>query len=122
MFKFLFFLFRSKTIKSENGYLIVRQPFVRDQYEHRNVAVRILGRELRWDEVVHHIDGVRTNNSPENLCVMIDHAHEHYHRWYRWKKQNGQTPDRIDQLYKLRGLNGILLEEVLDQKFKQRNG
>lgn len=35
--------------------------------EHRLVMARKLGRPLRGDETVHHIDGDRTNNSYDNL-------------------------------------------------------
>ena len=37
--------------------------------EHRLIAERSLGRKLRRDEVVHHIDGDPLNNAAENLQV-----------------------------------------------------
>lgn len=37
--------------------------------EHRLVMARKLGRKLKRSETVHHIDGDKTNNSPENLQV-----------------------------------------------------
>ena len=44
-------------------------------YEYRMVASATLGRPLTQDEVVHHIDGDVTNNSPENLQVMTQSEH-----------------------------------------------
>lgn len=35
--------------------------------EHRLVVARMIGRPLHPTETVHHIDGDRTNNKPENL-------------------------------------------------------
>ena len=38
--------------------------------EHRAVAEQLLGRPLKSSEVVHHIDGDKRNNAPENLVVL----------------------------------------------------
>ena len=49
---------------------------------HRVIAEKMLGRKLTTDEVVHHIDGNKQNNEPENLQVMTrsEHILEHL-RW-----------------------------------------
>lgn len=48
--------------------------------EHRLVAEQIIGRILKDEEVVHHIDEDRTNNNLDNLIVFVsqdDHARFH---------------------------------------------
>ena len=40
------------------------------RHEHRVVAEQMLGRPLREGEVVHHMDGNKKNNAPENLLVF----------------------------------------------------
>lgn len=58
------------------GYRLVTAPDHPNAYggrymlEHRLVAEEKLGRYLRPDEVVVHIDGDRANNDPANLEVM----------------------------------------------------
>lgn len=48
-------------------------------FEHQLVAEQMIGRRLRDDEVVHHKNGVRNDNRPENLEVKTkgEHAREH---------------------------------------------
>lgn len=54
------------------------------RHEHRVVAEQILGRPLKPGEVVHHIDGNKRNNAPENLMVFASQA-EHV----KWHKKAG---------------------------------
>ena len=48
-------------------------------YEHRYVMERQLGRLLRSDEFVHHIDGNKANNDPSNLIVLSNPEHAKLH-------------------------------------------
>lgn len=50
------------------------------EHEHRKVARQILGRELYFGEVVHHVDGNKHNNNPSNLMVFSSQA-EH-RKWH----------------------------------------
>lgn len=52
------------------GYKTVRGG----RHEHRVVAEQKIGRPLKPGEVVHHIDGNKMNNSPENLMVLANTA------------------------------------------------
>ena len=62
--------------KSPYKYITVDGKLIR---EHRYVMEEVLGRPLLPTEVVHHKDGNKKNNVPENLEVMNwgDHSKEH---------------------------------------------
>lgn len=67
---------------ASNGYIIVRVGFehhladVRGYaYEHRIVAEQKIGRRLHDGEQVHRINGIKTDNRPENIEVVASIAH-----------------------------------------------
>jgi hypothetical protein len=43
--------------------------------EHVIIMEQKIGRSLRPGEIVHHIDGCRTNNAPDNLYLCRDAKH-----------------------------------------------
>lgn len=63
------------------------------RHEHRAVAEKMLGRSLRDGEVVHHMDGNKRNNSPDNLMVFASQKeHAEYHmRLYKFFMNGGDA-------------------------------
>lgn len=76
-----------------HGYRMVYKPdhpnadcvgYVR---EHRLVMEGIIGRTLNPDEDVHHINGIRTDNRPENLMLLTKSEHMSLHMKERQEKR-----------------------------------
>ena len=49
------------------------------RHMHRVVAEKTLGRPLRRGEIVHHLDGNKRNNAPDNLHVISQPDHIRLH-------------------------------------------
>ena len=109
------FRFAAKTYINERGYVVLRDE---NDLEHRVIARNILDRKLKDNEVVHHINGRKTDNKIYNLCLMDSEKHELFHSWLSWKKQkSGHYPKFKDQKRILeQEYGGVLLEKVISQK------
>ncbi|WP_205168932.1 HNH endonuclease signature motif containing protein [Burkholderia sp. LMG 13014] len=70
--------YKGGTVIDKDGYVRVRGSG-RFQLQHRLVAEAALGRPLKRGEVVHHINGVRTDNRPKNLLICTDAYHRLIH-------------------------------------------
>jgi hypothetical protein len=69
--------------KDEMGYIrIPTTPGTDDYiYEHRLVMEKKLGRKLKPEEIVHHKNGIKDDNRPENLDLFPNKsAHIKYHK------------------------------------------
>ena len=90
--------------KIVNGYVQVyypKHPYNSCGYvcEHRLVVENHIGRYLRKDEVVHHINGIKDDNRIENLQIMTNSEHMKLHSI----NSPVRKYDKIDkdELYKL---------------------
>lgn len=59
-----------KTI-NRDGYVVVRYAARKTMLEHRYVMEQYLGRSLKSDETVHHLNGDRQDNRIENLELWV---------------------------------------------------
>ena len=69
------------------------------RHEHRVVAERMLGRKLKKNEVVHHIDLNKQNNDEKNLVVLPSNS-EHSHLHQILKKGDKKEYERLIKYYK----------------------
>jgi len=93
-------------INSAGRYLRINpawgNPSIDRCYLHRWVMENVLGRALEDGEVVHHIDGNKHNNSPENLEVLLDTEHRKMEvmatmKSLLWQQNNAKRLDEYNR-------------------------
>lgn len=103
-------LFKQKTYIDGNGY----QRFINsNRLVSRYVMEKKLGRRLKKEEIVHHIDGDKLNNRLSNLMLFPNqNSHHQYHlyilhrygSWHEWQESKPkrytviQTKDFFQEL------------------------
>ena len=100
---------------TKDGYILVYQPDHPNArangyvLEHRRVMADNIGRPLTDEEVVHHINGIRDDNRPENLELYRSNA-EHLAETLK-----GQVPNWSEE-GKKRIAAGV--QQMLKNKYK----
>ncbi len=80
-----FFRRKSRTYVTKEGYIQHYNPKSPDARNngfspvHRDVARKMIGRKIKTNEVVHHIDGNKLNNKKSNLVVLTRSQHYKVH-------------------------------------------
>ena len=114
-----------------------------DSDNYRKIAEIYFNKRLESDEVVHHIDGNRTNNNPENLVIMKRSQHSKLHvlfNFENWRKgqhilcssclyvriyedmKKGELPWNYEVLHSIaeksiKGLRGDIFDEKIAKVF-----
>lgn len=89
---------QTDTVKYHKGYKVVYMPShprARQNgyvYEHILVAEDKMKRPLREGEIVHHIDGNKLNNRPDNLMVFPSQSEHNKHHW-KTRSTRYELPD-----------------------------
>ena len=75
-------VFNSRYVRRD-GYIAIKTGIRKWELEHRLVMAASVGRRLTRDEHVHHMNGIKTDNRPENLKLLSNAEHQVLHSQMR---------------------------------------
>lgn len=106
-----------------DGYVEIRVNG-KGKLEHRHVMEQILGRPLKRNELVHHINQDRTDNRPENLELMSASEHMRHHNPHGPQRRVRQVQCYVCgmtvETQATRGLSRIVCSSITCKRVKQR--
>src|SRR5208283_1490209 len=89
-------------------------------HEHVIAMERHLGRGIKSDEVVHHVDGNRLNNDITNLRVMKRRDHVAHHHPLTWNVETAKTlileGRTLNEIGKLLGVSDSAIYHALHRR------